>query len=76
MDDTTAFDRLLVSELHQMAGPGRQIDAMAMVREVATRPPDRRSQTMFSAARFVLAGAIVALWAVSWWTGVSPTRRD
>ena len=61
MDDMTTFEHRLANDLNQMAGPGRHIDAMAMVRAVSTQSPTRRFQSMFSATKFVVAGAIVAL---------------
>ena len=36
MDEMTTFERQIAGELDHMAGPGRRIDAMAMVRTVAT----------------------------------------
>ena len=61
MDEMTAFERQLSAELGEMAGPGRRIDGMAMVSAVATQSPTRRIQAMFSATKFVVAGAVVAL---------------
>jgi hypothetical protein len=61
MDDMNAFDRQLAAGLDRMAGPGRHIDAMAMARSADTQPPKWRDQPMFSATKFVVAGAIVAL---------------
>ena len=61
MDDMTAFERQLDAELGRMAGPGRRIDGMAMVRTVSTQSPRWRVQPIFSALKFVVAGAIVAL---------------
>lgn len=61
MDEMTAFERHLSAELGEMAGPGRRIDGMAVVSAVATQSPARRIQAMFSATKFVVAGAVVAL---------------
>ena len=61
MDEMTAFDRQLAEGLDRMAGPGRHIDAVSMVRSVATQSPKWRFRSMFSATKFVVAGAIVAL---------------
>ena len=61
MDDMNALEHQLATELGQMAGPGRRIDAMAMVRTVSTQSPGWRFQSMFSATKFVIAGVIVAL---------------
>jgi Tol biopolymer transport system component len=61
MDEMTAFERHLSAELGEMAGPGRRIDGMAMVSAISSQPPTRRIQAMFSATKFVAAGAVVAL---------------
>ena len=77
MDEMTAFERQIAAELGHMAGPGRRIDAMTMVRMVATTSsrwstitrlrgrisltPTDGGFTMFSALKFVVAAAIVAL---------------
>ncbi len=61
MDDMTAFERQLAAELGDMAGPGRRVDGMAMVRTVSAQSPTWRFGSMFSATRFVVAGVIVAL---------------
>ena len=37
MDEMTAFERQISGELDRMAGPGRRVDAMAMVHSVATQ---------------------------------------
>jgi hypothetical protein len=62
MDDLTAFEREIGDELRREIGPLPGFDAMSIVRSVtATRSPKWRFQSMFSATRFVVAGAIVAL---------------
>ena len=62
MDDMTAFEREIGDELRREIGPLPGFDAMSIVRSVtATQSPKWRSQSMFSATKFVVAGAIVAL---------------
>src|SRR6186713_265774 len=61
MDDMSRFERRLTEELDEMAGPGRDVDAQAMTRAVATQAPRWRSGSMFSATRLVLAGGVAAL---------------
>jgi hypothetical protein len=61
MDDMTTFERQLASELDRMAGPGRRIDPMEMVRTVSTTAPGWRLHWVLSATKFVVVGAIVAL---------------
>lgn len=39
MDEMTAFERQIAGELSRMAGPGRRIDATAMVHAVASQTP-------------------------------------
>ena len=75
MDDMTAFERQLSSGLGQMAGPGRDIDAMAMARTVSTQSPKWRFQSMFSATKFVAAGVIVALFGGFLLAGVLTTPQ-
>jgi hypothetical protein len=61
MDELTAFERQMAGGLSHMGGAGRRVDPMAMTRAVATESPKWRFQPMFGAAKFVVAGAIVAL---------------
>jgi hypothetical protein len=71
MEQLTAFEQRLSSELHDMAGSGRRIDAMAMTRSVSNRSEAVRSvsnpshwwrfQPMFNATKLALAGALLAL---------------
>jgi hypothetical protein len=61
MDEMTAFERQMAGGLSHMGGAGRRIDPIAMTRAAATQSPKWRFQSMFSATKFVVAGAIVAL---------------
>ncbi len=61
MDEMDAFERQMAGGLHHMGGAGRRIEPLAMTRNAATQSPKWRFQSMFSAAKFVVAGAIVAL---------------
>lgn len=93
MDDMTAFERQIAGELGRMAGPGRRIDAMAMVQAVATRTaresaitrrirgrvspsPQGRGITVFSAVKFVTAGAVVALFGSLLLQGAPMTEQE
>jgi hypothetical protein len=60
MDDMTAFERRIGDELRHEIGPLPRFDAMGIVRTTTTSPR-WRFQSMFSATKFVVAGAIVAL---------------
>ena len=75
MDELTPFERRLAAELDRMAGPGRRIDAPAMVRAVSTRSPRWRFPAMFGAARFAVAAA-VALAGAFVLSGVIPRPRS
>jgi hypothetical protein len=70
MEELNAFERQVANGLGVMGGPGRRIDAMAMVGTASTQSPKRRFQTMFSATKFVVAGVIVALFGGFLLTGV------
>jgi sugar lactone lactonase YvrE len=61
MDDMTIFEEQLGKGLDQLAGPRRPVDAMAIAQSITTHSPKWRFQSMFSATKFVVAGAIVAL---------------
>ena len=58
MDDMNTFEQQLTSEVDQLAGPRRPVDAMAISRDVIATSPMWRPQSMSSATRFVLAGAV------------------
>jgi hypothetical protein len=59
MDDRTEFERRLTSVLEDIAGPGRRIDSMAMVRAVSTRSSRLAAVSRFSVARLAVVSAIV-----------------
>jgi hypothetical protein len=61
MDDMTAFERQVGEEIFRIVGPARPVDDLAVFESAATTPHTRRFQSMFSATKFVVAGAIVAL---------------
>jgi len=63
MDDMTAFERQVAGELVRRAGPVHPVDAAAIFTTITTttQSPKWRFQSMFSATKFVLAAAIVAL---------------
>ena len=62
MDDLTALDRQIAAELLRDAGPSLPVDDAAIFTAItATQSPKRRFPSMFNATKFVIAGAIVAL---------------
>lgn len=62
MDDMTAFERLVAGRTQQQAGPIRPVNDAAIFSAITTtQSPNWRFQSMFSAAKFVVASAIVAL---------------
>ena len=62
MDDMTAFERLVAGRTQHHAGPIRPVnDAAILTAITATQSPKWTFQSMFSAAKFVVAGALVAL---------------
>jgi len=62
MDEMTAFDQQIAREVVREAGPSEPVDGAAIFTAITTTPsPKWRFQTMFSATKFVVAGAIVAL---------------
>ena len=61
MDDKTGFEHRLTEELDDMAGPGRDVDALAMTRAVKARSTGWTLRSMFSASKVVLAGGLAAL---------------
>ena len=76
MDDMRSFEDRLAEELGLMAGPEPPVDALAVSRSVAAQAPKRRLQTMFSATKFVLAGAIVALFGGFLLAGILTTQDE
>ena len=62
MDDMTRLERRLARDALRVAGPSRPVDAAAIFTAItATQSPKWRFRSMFSATKFVVAGAIVAL---------------
>jgi hypothetical protein len=62
MDDMNAFDKQLASVVLRRVGPSEPVDDAAIFTAItATRSPKWRFGSMFSATKFVVAGAVVAL---------------
>ena len=61
MDDMNAFDKQLASVVLQRVGPARPVDDAAIFTAIPTQSPKWRFGSMFSATKFVVAGAILAL---------------
>ena len=62
MDELTPLDRQIAGELLLDAGPPESVDDLAIFSIItATRSPKWHSQSMLGATKFVVAGAIVAL---------------
>ena len=62
MDDMNPFERQVVGQIHTFVGPSRPVDDAAIFTAITTtQSPKWRFQSMFSATKFVVAGAIVAL---------------
>ena len=62
MDDMQTFERRVATEVVQGMGPSEPVDDAAIFTAITTtRSPKWRFQSMFSATKFVVAGAIVAL---------------
>ena len=62
MDDTNVLERLVADEMVRRAGPEPVVDDAAIFTAITTtQSPKWRLQSMFSATKFVVAGAIVAL---------------
>ena len=78
MDDMTALEREIGDELRREIGPLPGFDAMSIARSVtATQSFEWRFQSMFSATRIVLAGAVVALFGGFLLSGfLTPQRGD
>ncbi len=71
MDDVTRLEQRLSDDALRVAGPSRPVDAAAIFTAItATQSPKWRFQSMFSATKFVVAGAIVALFSGFLLTGV------
>ena len=75
MEDMTPFERRLATELGRMAGPGRDVDGMAMVRAITARPDEGRFRSMFSATKLALAGVVTAALGALLVIGVAPAPQ-
>lgn len=77
MDDMNAFERAVADEMARRAGPLRLVDDLGIFHAVnaAAQSPDRRYRSMFTAVRFVAAGAIMALFGGFLLSGVLTTQR-
>jgi len=75
MHDMTAFEHQVAGEFVRRAGPVRPVDAAAILTAItATQSPKWRFQSMFNATKFVVAGAIVALFGGFLLSGVLTTQ--
>ena len=77
MDDMNAFERQLARDAVRDVGPIRPVDDLAIFNTIAaTQSPKWRFQSMFSATKFVVAGAIVALFGGFLLSGVLTQPSD
>jgi hypothetical protein len=77
MDDINVLERLVADEMQLRAGPDPVVDDAAIFTAItATHSPKWRFETMFSATKFVVAGAIVALFGGFLLTGLLAQRSD
>ena len=78
MDDTTAFDRQIATEVLREVGPLEPVNDLALFNTIlaATQSPKWRVQSMFSATKFVVAGVIVALFGGFLFATVLPQHND
>ena len=76
MDDMDAFERQVADEVLRGAAPPRPVDVASVFAAIpaTTRSPRWRFQTMFSATKFVVAGAVVALFGGFLLAGVLTTQ--
>ena len=71
MDDMTAFENRMAEDARRVAGPPRSVDAAAVFAAIPTsRSPKWRFESMFSATKLLVAGAIVALFGGFLLTGI------
>ena len=59
MDDKTAFERQVAEAVQEEGGPSLSVDAMAVTRVAKADRPRWRTQSMFSPAKAITAGALV-----------------
>ncbi|MGI9642242.1 MAG: hypothetical protein ACR2N9_05615 [Acidimicrobiia bacterium] len=76
MHDMNAFEQQIAREVVAEAGPEPRFDAMSVSRSVTTHSPTRRFQSMFSATKLVVAGAVVALFGGFLLSGVLTTQQS
>jgi hypothetical protein len=76
MDDMNNFERQLAAKVVRMAGPDPHFNALEIARTAAAQSPKWRFQSMFSATKFVVAGAIVALFGGFLLSGVLTERGE
>jgi hypothetical protein len=77
MDEMTAFDQQIAREVAREAGPSEPVDGAAIFTAItATQSQKWRFQSMFSATKFVVAGAVVALFGGFLLTGVLTQPSD
>jgi len=77
MDDMQAIEQRITRELLRRAGPSEPVDDAAIFTAITTttQSPKWRFESMFSATKFVVAGAIVALFGGFLLTGVLTTPQ-
>jgi hypothetical protein len=61
MNDLVQLERLVADVAAEAAGPSRPVDVAAITGSATSQSPQWRVQPMFSATKYVAAGAIVAL---------------
>jgi len=78
MDQMTAFERQISTEMQGMVGPVPDVEPMQAARSAAIHSPRWRFPTMFSATKYIVAGVIVALFGGFLLSGVltSPSEES
>jgi flagella basal body P-ring formation protein FlgA len=77
MNDMEALDRLIAMEVTRASAPPRPVDDAAVFAAITvTQFPRWRFQSMFSAAKFAAAGALVALFGGFLLAGALPPSPD
>ena len=78
MDDMTTFERRVADEMLRRAGPSLPVDNLAItdIATSTTQAPRWTFQSMFGATKFVVAGAIVALFGGFLLSGVLTQQGD
>ena len=75
MDDMQAFDKQLASVILERVGPSEPVDDAAIFTTITAQSHKWRFPSMFSAAKFVVAGAIVALFGGFLLAGILTTQQ-